>query len=96
MADLITVHDPSGYAPKVAGKRLAPRLRSLDGKVVYLIDCLFDNSAVFMAQLQGWFAANLPAVETRIIRPRESWVDDAEMRAKIASEGSAAILGVGL
>ena len=49
-----------------------------------------------MAQLQGWFAANLPAVETRIIRPRESWVDDAEMRAKIASEGSAAILGVGL
>ena len=34
-------------------------------------------------------------VETRSIEPRESWVDDAEMRAKIASEGDAAILGVG-
>ncbi len=96
MADLITVHDPRGYPPKVTGKRLAPRLASLDGKVVYLVDCLFDNSAVFMEQLRQWFAAQLPSVETRIIRPRESWVDDADMRTKIASEGNAAILGVGL
>ncbi len=96
MADVVTVHDPRGYPPKVTGKRLAPRLPSLDGKVVYLIDCLFDNSAAFMEQLHQWFAEHLPAVHTRIIRPRESWVDDTEMRAKIASEGNAAILGVGL
>jgi len=96
MAEVITVHDPRGYAPKVTGKRLAPRLASLDGKVVYLVDCLFDNSAVFMEQLHQWFTSHLPAVETRIIRPRESWVDDADMRGKIASEGNAAILGVGL
>jgi hypothetical protein len=30
----LTVHDPRGYPPKVTGKRLAPRLQSLDGKVV--------------------------------------------------------------
>jgi hypothetical protein len=96
MADIVTVHDPRGYPPKVTGKRLAPRLPNLDGKVLYLVDCLFDNSAVFMEQLRQWFAAHLPAVETRIIRPRESWVDDADMRGKIASEGNAAILGVGL
>ena len=96
MADTVTVHDPRGYAPKVSGKRLAARLPSLDGKIVHLVDCLFDNSAAFMEQLRQWFAVNLPAVETRIIRPRESWVDDADMRTKIASEGNAAILGVGL
>jgi hypothetical protein len=96
MADTITVHDPRGYAPKVTGKRLAPRLAGLDGKVVYLVDCLFDNSAAFMEEMRQWFAAHLPAVQTRIIRPHQSWVDDAEMRAKIASEGDAAILGVGL
>jgi hypothetical protein len=96
MAGLVTVHDPRGYPPKVTGKRLAPRLPSLDGKVVYLVDCLFDNSATFMEQLRQWFAVQLPAVEIRIITPRESWVDDAEMRAKIASEGAGAILGVGL
>jgi len=96
MADLITVHDPRGYAPKVTGKRLANRLPSLDGKIVYLVDCLFDNSAAFIEQLRQWFETNLPKVETRIIRPRESWVDDPDMRKTIAANGSAAILGVGL
>jgi hypothetical protein len=96
MSSRIAMHDPRGYPPKVTGKRLAARLPSLDGKVVCLVDCLFDNSAAFMDQLQQWFAANLPAVVTFIIRPVESWVDDAAMRATIASEGNAAILGVGL
>lgn len=92
----VVVHDPRGYPPKVTGKRLAPRPESLDGKIVYLVDCLFDNSAAFMLQLQDWFGSHLPAVQTRMIKPRESWVDDAAMRTKIASEGNAAILGVGL
>jgi hypothetical protein len=35
-------------------------------------------------------------VNTRVITPRESWVDDANMRQKVAAEGNAAILGVGL
>lgn len=96
MADRVAVHDPRGYPPKVTGKRLAPRLESLDDKVVYLVDCLFDNSEAFMNELQDWFGQHLPKVETRIIKPKQSWVDDAEMRSKIAAEGNAAILGVGL
>ena len=72
MAGNIIVHDPRGYPPKVTGKRLAPRLASLDGKIVYLVDCLFDNSAAFMEQMRQWFAAHLPAVETRIIKPHQS------------------------
>ena len=43
MTQRIAVHDPRGYPPKVVGKRLAPRLSSLDGKTIYLVDCLFDN-----------------------------------------------------
>ena len=96
MADRITVHDPRGYPPKVTGKRLAPRLESLDGKIVYLVDCLFDNSDVFMDELRDWFAEHLPDVRTPIIKPRESWVDDPDMRAEVAAKGNAAILGVGL
>jgi hypothetical protein len=92
----LTVHDPRGFPPKVAGKRLAPRLDGLDGKVVFLVDCLFDNSEVFMNQLRDWFAQHLPAVVIRMIKPRESWVDDPEMRAIVVREGDAAILGVGL
>ena len=96
MPEMLTVHDPRGFAPKITGKRLAPRLQSLDGKVVYLVDCLFDNSEAFMAELADWFGEHLPAVNARIIRPRQSWVDDPEMRKKVEAEGHAAILGVGL
>jgi hypothetical protein len=95
MADRLTVHDPRGYAPKVTGKRLAPRLEALDGKTIYLVDCLFDNSEVFMFQLRDWFQQHLPKVSTPIIKPRESWVDDPGMRAKVAEGGDGAILGVG-
>ena len=96
MSGLITVHDPRGYPPKVAGKRLAPRLDKLDGKVIYLVDCLFENSGNFMEQLRQWFGLQLPKVNTRVITPRESWVDDANMRQKVGADGNAAILGVGL
>lgn len=96
MAEKITVMDPRGYPPKVVGKRLANRPESLDGKVLYLIDCLFDNSDAFLEQLRLWFAEHMPTVVTRTIKPRESWVDDPEMRAKVVEDGDVAIIGVGL
>jgi hypothetical protein len=96
MSKKITVHDPRGYPPVVVGKRLANRLQSLDGKVVYLVDCLFENSDAFIEQLRQWFAEHLPSVQTRVISPAESWVDDADMREEIAAKGDAAVLGVGL
>ena len=40
--------------------------------------------------------SNMPSVIVRIIKPRESWVDDPEMRDRIAADGHAAITGVGL
>ena len=96
MTQRILVHDPRGYPPKVVGKRLAPRLSSLDGKTIYLVDCLFDNSDVFTEQLRQWFVEHLAAVDVRTIRPKETWADDREMRATIAADGDAAILGIGL
>jgi hypothetical protein len=96
MAEKIKVLDPRGYPPKVVGKRLANRPETLDGKVVYLIDCLFDNSDVFMEQLRDWFARHIPGAITRMIKPRESWVDDPEMRARVVEDGDVAIIGVGL
>jgi len=96
MMQKLTVHDPRGYPPKIVGKRLTPRLSTLEGKTIYLVDCRFDNSDVFTDQLTHWFAERLPAVNVRTIRSTETWTDDQEMRASVASDGDAAILGVGL
>ena len=96
MSGTIRVHDPRGFAPEIIGKRLAPRLESLEGKTIYLVDCLFDNSDVFVGELRRWFGEHLPATDVRIVRAKESWVDDPDLRARIEADGDAAILGVGL
>ena len=96
MSELLTVHDPRGYPPKVTGKRLGAAARKPRRQ-----DRLSGRLPVRQfRRLHGAVAAtgspqHLPAVETRIIKPRESWVDDPDMRAKIAADGDAAILGVG-
>ena len=73
-----------------------PRLENLEGKTIYLVDCLFDNSDVFVEQLRQWFGEHVPTADVRTVRPKESWVDDPEMRARIEADGDAAILAVGL
>lgn len=96
MAARVVVHDPRGYPPRVVGKRLAPRPETIEGKTVYLVDCLFDNSDVFTEQLRQWFVEHLPTVKVRTIQPTKTWSDDEEMRARMAADAEAAILGVGL
>lgn len=53
-------HSPIGHAPKVTGKQMAQRLFALEGRVVYLVDCLFENSVAFIDRLRQWFADNMP------------------------------------
>jgi hypothetical protein len=96
MTQALQVHDPRGFPPNVTGHPLAPRVEALDGRTLYLVDCLFDNSEAFMDQLGAWFAEHMPEVDTRRISPKESWVEDPEMCARIIRDGDAAILGVGL
>ena len=96
MGDRITVLNPMGFAPKVTRKALAPRLETLDGKTVYLVDCRFDDSDVFLGQMQGWFAQHLPGVRTIVKRISNVYLhDDPTTWEEIKSRGHAAILGVG-
>lgn len=88
---------PSGAAPS-ATAALAPRLGSLDNKVVYLVDTGFGGSYLFMQQLQRWMGEHLPSVTTiRRRKPGGPFSDDGEalwdeIKAK---GGDAVILGVG-
>lgn len=92
----LRVYNPMGYPPRVAAKALAPRLDTLDGKTVFLVDCRFDDSDVFLAQMQAWFTEHLPQVTTRLVRLSSVYTrDDPATWEHIRANGDAAILGVG-
>ncbi len=92
----ISVLNPLGFPPKVTRKALAPRLDTLDGKTVYLVDCRFDDSDVFLAQMQRWFAEHMPSVKT-VVKPISANYlrDDPVTWEEIRARGHAAIVGVG-
>jgi hypothetical protein len=92
----ITTLNPLGFAPKVTRKPLAPRLETLEGKTVYLVDCRFDDSDIFLKQMQAWFAERMPGVRT-VFKPISSVYlnDDPATWNEIKARGDAAILGVG-
>jgi hypothetical protein len=94
--DRRVVLNPIGFAPRITRKALAPRLDTLQGKTVYLVDCRFDDSDVFLRQMQAWFAEHMPAVKT-VFKPISSVYlnDDPATWEEIRARGHAAVLGVG-
>jgi hypothetical protein len=92
----LSVLSPIGSPPAVTRKAPAPRLDGLDGKTVYLVDCRFDDSDVFLGQMQAWFAEHRPRVRTVLKRISSVYLhDDPTTWEEIKSRGHAAILGVG-
>jgi len=96
MSTQMVVHNPMGYPPKVAGKALAPRLDTLNGRTVYIVDCRFDDSDILLKSVQAWFAEHMPAVKT-VYKPINSVYtrDDPATWQEIKEKGDAAIIGVG-
>ncbi|HTU11555.1 MAG TPA: UGSC family (seleno)protein [Allosphingosinicella sp.] len=92
----MTVMSPVGSPPAIVGKRLAPRLASLEGRTIYLVDSRFDDSIELLRQVQAWFAEHHPLTHVRLVSLNGYYGrDDPELWAEIRAEGDAAILGVG-
>jgi hypothetical protein len=99
---LLTVFNPEGRLMQTVdhsadSSNLAPRLSSLDGKTVYLVDTGFGGSFKFMRELENWFSCNMPSVKTvRTRKPGGPFADDnASLWEEIKAKGDAAVLGVG-
>jgi len=97
---MFAIHDPVNQprdtAEALGTLKMAPRLDSLEGKTVYLVDTGFAGSADFMAEVQNWFTLHRPSVKTELRHKKTSmFTDEPELWAEIKKNGDAAILGVG-
>jgi hypothetical protein len=85
-----------GSGAGAASWAMAPRLDSLNGKTVYLVNQGFGGSDLFMEQFQAWFAENMPAVKTVSIR-KTGFIfrdDTSDLWKEIKEKGDAVIFGV--
>jgi hypothetical protein len=93
---MIRALNPMGYPPKVTAQPMAPRLESLEGRTLVLLDCRFDNSKEFLEQVSLWFADHMPSVKIDTVQMAESWVEDPRALDQVRKRGDAALAGVGL
>ena len=92
----MSVLNPVGYAPKITPKPMAPRLDNLDGKTLFLVDPRFDDSGLFLQQVQNWFSERMPSVQTKLVEMSSVYTkDDPKTWEMIKANGDGAIIGVG-
>ena len=97
---MFAIHDPV-YQPRdtaeaLGAMKMAPRLDSLEGKTVYLVNTGFAGGKEFMEELQGWFANHRAEIKTELRNKKTSmFTDEPELWKEIKENGDAAILGVG-
>ena len=92
----ISTLNPVGYAPKITPKRLSPRIESLEGKIMYLVVPRFDDSGLFLRQVQDWFAEHMPSIKTKLVEMSSVYTkDDPKTWEMIKANGDGAIIGVG-
>ena len=95
---LITVLNPAIENKMVDRIPLSPRLNTVDGKTIYLVDISWggpDAAYSVFEEMQSWFAKNKPT--TKIIIKRKAGMytqDDPALWKEIAKNGNAALIGI--
>ena len=95
---LITVLNPAIESQMVDRMPLSPRLDTLDGKTIYLVDINWGGPEAAYSvfeEVQSWFAQNKPSVKIVIKRKAGSYTtDDPALWKEIAKNANAAIIGI--
>lgn len=98
---LITVLNPAISTKMAERVPLAPRLNTLEGKTIYMVDLQWGGPEAAYSvyeEMKAWFARNMPAVNVEIRRSQGGWMggDDPGLRKEIADKKAAGVMiGIG-
>ena len=86
-----------GSGAGAASWSMAPRLDTLDGKTIYIVDDGFVGGINLLQEMVVWFNANYP--KTTVVLKRKGGggfdVEDPQLWAEIKEKANAVIIGMG-
>jgi hypothetical protein len=95
---LITVLNPAIESKMVDRVPLSPRLDTLEGKTLYLVDISWGGPEAAYSvfeEMRDWFAQKIPSLKVVIKRKAGMYsADDPALWKEIAQNGNAALIGI--
>jgi len=92
----LTVLNPMGQPPVVTRVAMAPRLDTLDGKTIYIVDIGFTDTHQLLTEMQDLLGARYPDTKWEIrTKIGPYYQNDPDLWAEIKEKGDGMIIGVG-
>jgi hypothetical protein len=93
---MVTVINPRGQLPPIRRIPMAPRLNSLDGKTIYVVDIRWSYTRQLAEQIAAVLSERFPKTKFVVKDKAGSYgEDDPKLWAEIKENGHGMIMSVG-